>query len=167
MPARRSLVRLLGVVALPLALFAAAPAPSWCPLDWSQVCSIQFLRCSIGVVTPARCESAATCHLACENAPACPLRERGGSSACALPIRTPSKHGRAYCLDDPAAGRGLRPSSPRLHAPEPLPVLAALVPEIPSPQVQIDRDSHLIPRERPPTESWMPVPPARAPPEVS
>ena len=167
MPARRSLVRLLGCLALPLALFAAAPAPSWCPLDWSQVCSIQFLRCTIGVASPVRCESAATCPLACENAPACPLKRPGGSAACAPPVHAPAKHGRAYSLGDPAAGRGLKPAGPRLHAPEPLPVLAALVPAVPSPDVQIVRYSHLVPRERAPTETWMPVPRTRAPPALS
>src|SRR5262245_24742336 len=158
MPARRSLVRMLGCVALPLALLAAAPAPNWCLLDWSQVCSIQFLRCTVGAAAPARCESAATCPLACENAPACPMRGHRGSSACASPAHTPTKRGRAYCLGDPAAGRGLKPPSPRLHAPEPLPVLAALIPELPTPDVQIDRESFLVPHERAPTESWMPVP---------
>jgi hypothetical protein len=173
MRSRPAPTRAFAAVLLPLALWSAIPAARWCPLDWSQVCSVQFLRCAAGLEAAADCVPMGGCPLAratsgsssaCANSAGSATRATsGGAAPCEAPAPGASHGRRAYCLEDPLSGRGLTEAGPRVHQPGPLRFVLAAVVVLPA--TESGRHGFVTePRERGPTRSWAPLPPARAPP---
>jgi hypothetical protein len=167
--------RFLASLALPFALWSAVPAVAWCPSECDRIDPECLARCEI-VSSPETCgsfdsqcdgmspaeserdacgvESATSmCPLA-----ACPNRDDPGASS-------PCPHGRAYCLDDPNGGAGVRPIAPRVLPGWTMVAVLTASLDLDAPA----RGPHAAPEAdaRPPTRAWRILPPTRAPPRGS
>ena len=140
-----TLRRRLAAAVVPFAFTAALPLVQWCPLG----AAITLRDCLPGDVSQAT--AAAACGARC------PLRA-GPIERCPLQRSTPTR-----CIGAPMGGPGLRPHSPELQPPVPLPALAdASVPVVEAPR-ELGRVASVA-QARPPTRPRAQRPPVRGPP---
>jgi hypothetical protein len=181
-------LRMVAILAAPLALWAALPALQFCHFGWDQLQPECVLAMSIDVApAPNATESTCDTHpngdtsepagTPCSASTGCPFApENQRSTAVSLThcarvdedarASSPAPHrGRAYCLGGPNGGTGVRPRPPRLIVgPAPPSILIAST-AIANPPREIRRIAPQL-AVRPPPRIWITRPPVRGPPVV-